>query len=96
MHSIEKLRELDPEIIALSHVYVYTGQDARRYMERTGQATIEYRRLIEQYLNEADGNIESATDMMVKVEYDEKGNVMMERNAYIANLKAQIKAVAEI
>jgi glyoxylase-like metal-dependent hydrolase (beta-lactamase superfamily II) len=96
MNSIEKLKGLNPEVIALSHVYVYTGQDAQKFMARTSQATVEYRRLIEQYLDEAHGGVESATDLMVKAEYDGKGNIAMERNAYIANLKAQIRAVSEI
>ncbi|MFH0727091.1 MAG: MBL fold metallo-hydrolase [Pseudomonadota bacterium] len=96
MDSIEKLKKLDAKVIAMSHLYVYTGEDAGWYINQTAQATIEYRWLIEQYLNDAHGSIDSATNQMVKVEYDEKGSILMERNAYIANLKAQIKAVSEI
>jgi hypothetical protein len=31
---------------------------------------------------------------MVRVEYDEKKSVYQERNAYVTNLTAQVKAVA--
>jgi hypothetical protein len=52
-----------------------------------------YRKLIEQYLHSADGDLDVAKRLMVKAEYDEKGTILMERNAYIANLGAQIKAI---
>lgn len=95
MNSIEKLSELNPDIIAMSHMYVYHGEDARRYMQRTGKATVEYRKLIEEYLDQAQGDSETAVDRMVAVEYDQKGDILMERNAYIANLNAQVRAVRE-
>lgn len=91
--SIEKLYDLDPDIIAMSHMYVYHGDDARKHMDRTLKATIDYRLLIEKYLDQAQGDLKTAVDLMVAVEYDGKGNILMERNAYMANLAAQIKAV---
>lgn len=92
--SIEKLMLIKPTILAMSHLYYYTDDDVPMFMENSYRSTIEYRQLIEMYLNDASGDIESAKELMVKKEYDEKGNILMERNAYIANLGAQIKAVA--
>jgi hypothetical protein len=96
MDSIEKLRRLDPKIIAMSHVYVYSDDDAKTLLDQTTRATVSYRRLIETYLDQANGEIDSALDRMVAIEYDQKGGIVMERNAYIANLSAQIKAVYEV
>lgn len=96
MDSIEKLRRLDPKIIAMSHVYVYSDDDAKTLLDQTTQATVSYRRLIETYLDQANGVIDTALDRMVAIEYDQKGGIVMERNAYIANLSAQIKAVYEV
>lgn len=93
VNSFQKLEALTPKIIAMSHMYVYSGDDSALFMDRTIKATVDYRRLIETYLNETHGDLEAASEMMVKVEYDQKGEVLMERNAYIANLNAQIKAV---
>lgn len=93
VNSMKKLEALQPKTIAMSHMYVYSEDDAALFMNRSIKATVDYRDLIETYLNEAHGDLESACEMMVKVEYDQKGEVLMERNAYIANLNAQIKAV---
>jgi len=93
MASIEKLVQLNPDIIAMSHMYVYTEEDAHKHMDRTILATRAYRQLIEIYLDQAQGEIKDAVDLMVKVEYDQKGEILMERNAYIANLNAQVAAV---
>ena len=93
VNSIQKLKALNPKTIAMSHMYVYSGDDSALFIDRTIKATVDYRDLIETYLNEAHGDIEAASNMMVKVEYDQKGEVLMERNAYLANLNAQIKAV---
>ena len=96
INSIEKLMNLAPrvKIIAMSHLFYYTGDDVPRFMEMAMRDTIQYRKLIESYLDMENGDVEQAISTMLRVEYDEKGNVPMERNAYMANLSAQIKAVA--
>lgn len=93
VNSMQKLAALHPKTIAMSHMYVYSGDDSALFIDKTIKATSDYRDLIETYLNEAHGDLEAASDRMVRVEYDQKGEVLMERNAYIANLNAQIKAV---
>jgi hypothetical protein len=42
------------------------------------------------------GDIEKAFATMLRVDYDEKGNIYQERNAYATNIAAQIKAVAAV
>jgi 2-aminobenzoylacetyl-CoA thioesterase len=96
VESIQKLEALLPQvkILALSHLYYYTGDDVKRFMEMSLRDTVSYRQLIEIYLDRAHGDLEEATKTMVRVEYDEKHAVYQERNAYETNLRAQIKAVA--
>ena len=96
LNSIDQLRVLNPKIIAMSHMYVYTGRDAPLFMERSRKSTIQYRQLIEAYLDEVHGDLDAACDLMAKKEYDEKGSILMERNAYVANLRAQVKAVYRV
>jgi len=55
---------------------------------------IEYRNLICSYLDKENGDIEKTTATMARIEYDEKKSVYQERNAYMANLAAQVKTVA--
>lgn len=93
--SLEKLLELIPrvEIIAMSHLFFYHGAAVQDFARRSRQATLDYRRLIEKYLDQTHGDPEAAAAEMLRVEYDEKGNIYQERNAYYTNLKAQVKAV---
>ena len=94
--SIENLISLEPEIIGLGHVWVFTGDDARRYMEDSYRATGEFKDLIGQYLDRASGDVGSAIELMMVNEYDKKGIIKQERNAYLANLSAQVRLVSEM
>lgn len=96
LHSIEMLRPLKPSIIGMAHEWVFTGDDALDYMERTAGETLRYRELIEGYLDSCDGDVERTIACMVSKEYDEKGTIYQERNAYIANLSAQVKHIASL
>lgn len=92
--SLEKLISLDPRILCLGHALVFTREDASIYLRSSHEATFEYRRLIEEYLHDADGDVEKAIDTMARKEYDEKGTIQQERNAYLTNLSAQVKLIA--
>jgi 2-aminobenzoylacetyl-CoA thioesterase len=92
--SMEKLMSLNPEILCLGHAWVFTGEDGPAYLRSSFAATFEYRRLIEEYLQEADGDLEKTVETMAGKEYDEKGTIRQERNAYLTNLSAQVKLIA--
>ena len=98
LQSIEKLMKLLPKvkIIAMSHLYYYTDDDVQKIMELAYNDTIRYRDLIEKYLDMENGNVDTAVQTMVRTEYDEKGNVYQERNAYVTNVSAQIKVIAAL
>ncbi len=96
--SIEKLLRLVPrvKIIAMSHLYYYTGDHVPRFMELALRDTVRYKALIDSYLDMEHGDVEKAAATMLRIEYDEKGAVYQERNAYATNLAAQVKAVAAL
>lgn len=96
--SMEKLIKLIPQvkILALSHLFYYTGDDVSRFVEMAMRDTLHYKKMIEEYLDGANGDAARAIDEMVRVEYDIKKAVYQERNAYITNLQAQFKAVAAL
>ena len=98
IQSMEKLMALLPEvkIIALSHLYYYTDDDVPRFVDMARRDSRQYKELIDCYLDAAHGDIGKATETMVRVEYDEKKSVYQERNAYMTNLQAQVKAVAAL
>ncbi len=94
INSLKTMIELDPEIICIGHGWMVTHQDARDFLARSLAATYEYRKLIERYLDAANGDADLATREMVREEYDVKQNILQERNAYIENLTAQVRHIA--
>ncbi|HPV40468.1 MAG TPA: MBL fold metallo-hydrolase [Spirochaetota bacterium] len=94
--SLDKMIALAPAMICIGHGWVLTDDDASGFLARSRAATFEYRKLIEQYINDAHGDIEKATETMARKEYDEKGTIYQERNAYLTNLTAQVKHIASL
>jgi 2-aminobenzoylacetyl-CoA thioesterase len=94
LSSLDKMIALAPAMICIGHGWVLSGDDASGFLVKSHAATFEYRKLIEQYINDAHGNIDSAIETMARREYDEKGTIYQERNAYLTNLTAQVKHIA--
>ena len=96
LRSLEKIIALKPSLIGMGHAWIYTDDDARDFLDRSYQATSEHRRLIEQYLDSVDGDIDRAIEIMVRKEYDEPGTIRQERTAYLTNLTAQVGHIASL
>ncbi len=94
--SLEKMIDLGPEMICIGHGWVLSGDDASGFLRKSHAATFEYRKLIEGYINDAHSDIDSAIETMARKEYDEKGTIHQERNAYLTNLTAQVKHIASL
>jgi glyoxylase-like metal-dependent hydrolase (beta-lactamase superfamily II) len=94
--SLDKLISLQPQLIAMAHLWVFTDDDATEFLERSREATPKYWELIETYLDAANGDINSAVESMAKKEYDEKGTIAQPRESYLEHLKAQVRQVALI
>jgi 2-aminobenzoylacetyl-CoA thioesterase len=92
--SIERMMSLNPRMICIGHGWVLTGDDATSFLRKSHAATAVYRALIEGFINDAGGDIERAIADMARKEYDEKGTIFQERNAYLTNLTAQVKHIA--
>lgn len=94
--SLEKIIKLEPKLLCMGHMWVFTDDDVTVFLRRSLEATPRYRELIETYLDAANGNIDDAVQSMAKKEYDEKGTIGQPRESYIENLKAQVRQVALI
>lgn len=94
--SLEKIISLKPSLIAMGHGMIFTGDDARDFLDRSYHVTAGHRRLIEQYLNDVNGDIEKAIELIARKEYDEPGIIKQERTAYVTNLTAQVKHIASL
>jgi len=93
-NSIIKLASLDVKILCFAHGFVYTDEDVSSFFETSLKATETYKNLILQYLNAVHGDVEKAITLITREEYDKKGTIHQERNAYITNLTAQVNLVA--
>ncbi|MCX8123851.1 MAG: MBL fold metallo-hydrolase [Spirochaetes bacterium] len=93
--SLEKMASLDVKILCLAHGFVYTDDDVVSFFTTSIKATQQYKNLLLEYLNTVNGDIDKAIQLIVQEEYDKKGTIHQERNAYISNLTAQVKLVAK-
>jgi glyoxylase-like metal-dependent hydrolase (beta-lactamase superfamily II) len=94
IESLTFLQSLEPETVCLAHGWVLTSEEVTEFLQDSLSETFRYRKLIENYLDAAHGDIEEATRNMAHVEYDVKGGIFQERIAYTTNLNAQIKLIA--
>ncbi len=92
--SLEKLIGLRPRLLGMAHMWVFTDQDATEFLQQSLKATPRYRKLIETYLDAANGHVDEAVRCMAKKEYDERGTILQPRESYVQNLKAQVRHVA--
>lgn len=93
--SLEKMASLDVKILCLAHGFVYTEDDVISFFTKSIKVTEQYKSLLLEYLEKVDGDIEKAIQLITVEEYDKKGTIHQERNAYISNLTAQVKLVAK-
>ena len=93
--SLKKLASLDVSILCLAHGFVYTNEDVHQFFTRSIASTEEYKNLLLNYLDKVNGDIDKAIELITLEEYDKKGTIYQERNAYIVNLTAQVKLIAK-
>ncbi len=94
LESLAMLTDIRPRLLGLGHAWVFTDDDATQYLDKSLAATERYRDLILEYLDRHCGDEELTVAAMVTREYDAKGTIFQERNAYITNLRAQVALVA--
>ncbi len=93
--SLRSMIALEPEMVCLAHGWVLTHADAREFLAASLVETHRHRELIESYLRAAHGEVEKAVSEMARAEYGPEGRMGPPRAAYLTNLAAQVKHVAE-
>lgn len=94
--SLEKIIRLQPKFIFMGHTWVFTDEDAGDFLRRSMEATPRYRKLIEAYLDAAQGDVDATVIAMTEKEYDAKRTIAQPRESYIQNLKAQVRCIASL
>jgi glyoxylase-like metal-dependent hydrolase (beta-lactamase superfamily II) len=93
--SMKRLSLLDIEILCPGHLFVYTGDDAKKYLKESILECERFRKRVELYLDEEDGDLDSVKIRIKKIEYDGNNGPKQPEPAYLLNLEARIKAVAK-
>jgi len=93
--SMKRLSLLDIDILCLGHLFVYTGDDAKKYLRESMQECERFRKLVELCLDEEDGDLDRVRIRIKKIEYDSNDGPKQAEPAYLLNLDARIKAVAK-
>jgi 2-aminobenzoylacetyl-CoA thioesterase len=94
--SIEKLAVVDAGALCIAHVGILAGREQiARYLEAARDAAAAYRAKIEDYLDKFGGAQERVVEAIVAEEYDAREHHILNRNPFITNLQAKIKAVCK-
>jgi 2-aminobenzoylacetyl-CoA thioesterase len=92
--SIKKLRSVKASVLCIAHVGILVGKnEISKYLSAALQSASDYREMIEDKLSEYDGDIEKLIDKITAYEYDSKTCHIVNRNPFIANLRAKANAV---
>ena len=94
LHSIQRLATLDVDILCQSHHQVITGSDARTFFRRSIQAAKDYKRRVDELLNEENGDQEKVAARIKAEEYDPQPGPKQPEQAYMINLAARVKHLA--
>jgi len=92
-NSMKKLSLLEVKVLCLGHLFVYTEDDAGKYIQESMQECERFRKLVESCLDEEDGDLDRVKIRIKKIEYDGNEGPKQPEPAYLLNLEARIKAV---
>ena len=94
-NSMKRLSLLDIDILCPGHLFVYTDDDAKKYLKASMIECERFRKLVEHCLVEEDQDLEKVKIRIKKIEYDHIEGPKQPEPAYLLNLEARIKAVAK-
>jgi glyoxylase-like metal-dependent hydrolase (beta-lactamase superfamily II) len=95
--SIEKLRTIEAEALCIAHVGILAGRaQIARYLGASRAAARAYRAKIETCLDKFSGDAERVVNAMVAEEYDAREHHILNRDPFITNLRAKVKAVCKL
>jgi glyoxylase-like metal-dependent hydrolase (beta-lactamase superfamily II) len=96
INSLEKLYTLKPEVLCVAHNGILVGREVPLFLSLSLEAAMSYRNMIEEYLNEYNGDHEKIVQKITAQEYDSQSGHIQKREPFILNLKAKVKAVAKL
>jgi len=80
---------LDIDILAMAHVHILTGDDARKHIGRSIESTVSFKKRIENYLDMFNGDRERVVEAILREDYDETQPLRQDKNSFLLNLNAK-------
>jgi 2-aminobenzoylacetyl-CoA thioesterase len=95
--SIEKLAAISAEALCIAHVGILAGRDhIAHYLKAARDAAAAYRAKIESCLDRFSGNTECVVNAIAAEEYDAREHHILNRNPFVTNLQAKVKAICKL
>jgi len=92
--SIHRLAELEIEVLCPGHLFVFVGDDARDYIQRSLRATERYREWVEALLADEGGDIARVIARVKASEWDPAPQPKQPEQAYLLNTEARVRVLA--
>ena len=95
INSLEKLTNLDVDILLLPHVHILTGDDAKGHIQKSLESAKVFKKRIDVFLDQFNGDREAVVNAIFKEDYEDTQAVLQDKRSFLLNLTAKVKAVAE-
>jgi 2-aminobenzoylacetyl-CoA thioesterase len=96
INAIHRLAELEVDIFCQGHGLVFTGKDAQGFFDRSLKAAQDFRSMVDGFLKEEGGDIQKTILRVKAVEYDPKPQPKQPEPAYLINIQARVKHLAQL
>jgi glyoxylase-like metal-dependent hydrolase (beta-lactamase superfamily II) len=96
LSSLKKIAGLKPKVLCIAHNGILIGEDIILFISEAIDAVNKYRDMINNYLNEYDGEQEKVVERITTEEYDSKDEHMQNRDPFMLNLRAKVSAVVRM
>ncbi len=94
LDSMQRLSRLPLEVLCQGHHWVFTGQDARDYIQRSLQAARDYHDWVLRMLDQEQGDVERVVRRVKAREWDNRRGVKQGETAYLLNTRARVGHLA--
>ncbi|UCD78256.1 MAG: MBL fold metallo-hydrolase [Desulfobacterales bacterium] len=91
--SMRRLSEVEYEVLCLGHRYALTGQDAKKYFQKSMADCRRFLNQVETSLIEEGGDVQKVISRIKAIEYDPVKGLKQIEAAYLLNLEAKVNAI---
>jgi len=91
--SLNRLAALEVEILCPGHRFVYLGEDAKSFISRSIEKSLDFKALVQKFWQEENEALGRVMARIREIEYDPLPLPKQPLPAYLANLEAKVKSI---